>query len=126
MHITIKSKNLEITDSLSEFIENKTSALQKFINILKEESDIGKDLAEIIIEIEKETKHHRKGEIFWAAGSVNFPGKNILVKEKGEDIKKAIVAMLDKFKIEIKQYKSKSKEAIRKSQKLANEILIED
>jgi ribosomal subunit interface protein len=56
MEIVIKTKNVELTESLEKFIKNKIGKLDKFFH-----SD-----TEIFIEIEKEAKHHRKGEVFFA------------------------------------------------------------
>ena len=53
MIITIKAKNLELTDELRNFVEEKIGSLEKFIT-----------LAEAFVEVEKETMHHKKGKIF--------------------------------------------------------------
>lgn len=117
MQIIIKSKNLEITDGLSEYIEEKVNSLKKFVDILNKGTEVGKDVAEFTIEVEKETKHHRKGDIFIASGKLVLPGKTIVVSARKDDIWQAVVAMVDAFQVEIKQYKSKSKETIRRKQR---------
>jgi len=114
--VTIKSKNLEITEAFNEFIIKKSASLEKLID--------GKNTTDIIIEIEKEAGHSRKGENFFAQGSVSLPGQNISVQERSEDARKAVVGMIDDFKVEVKKYKSKNKESIRKRQQNTDKFLL--
>ena len=124
MKIIIKSKNLEITDRLREYAEEKINSLKKFVNILDKDSEIGKDVAEFFVEIEKETKHHRKGDIFIASGKLVLPGKIIVVSARKDDVWQAIVAMVDAFQVEVKQYKLKNKEFIRRKQRATRKSLL--
>jgi ribosomal subunit interface protein len=114
--VTIKSKNLEITEAFNEFITKKSASLEKLID--------GRNTSDIVIEIEKEAGHSKKGENFFASGSVSLPGQNISVQERSEDAKKAIVGMIDDFKVEVKKYKSKNKESIRKRQQNSDKFLL--
>ncbi|HQK63662.1 MAG TPA: HPF/RaiA family ribosome-associated protein [Candidatus Staskawiczbacteria bacterium] len=114
--VTIKSKNLEITEAFNEFIVKKSASLEKLID--------GRNTSDIIIEIEKEAGHSKKGENFFASGSVSLPGQNISVQERSEDAKKAIVGMIDDFKVEVKKYKSKNKEYVRKKQRNSDKFLL--
>jgi ribosomal subunit interface protein len=124
MNIIIKSKNLEFTDGFKKYAEDKINSLKKFVEVLNEDIEIGKDVAEFFVEIEKETKHHRKGEIFLASGKLVLPGKTIVVSAKKDDILTAIVAMVDAFQVEVKQYKLKNKESIRREQRKSKKILL--
>jgi len=114
--VVIKSKNLEITEFLNDFITKKSKPLEKLID--------EKNIGDIVIEIEKDAKHSRKGDVFFAQGSVSLPGKNIAVQERAEDAKKAIVGMLDDFKVEVKKYKSRSKESVRRRQRNSSKFLL--
>jgi len=124
MQIIIKSKNLEISDSLKKYVEGKIKSLKKFVEILNEDASVGRDVAEFSVEIEKETKHHKKGDIFIAVGKLVLPGKTIVVSARKDDVFAAILAMVDAFQVEIKQYKSKYKETIRRQQKNSKENLL--
>jgi len=123
MQIIIKSKNLEITDGLKEYTEKKINSLKKFVEVLNKNIEIGKDVTEFSVEIEKETKHHRKGEIFIAKGKLTLPGKTIVVNARKDDVLMAIVAMVDAFQVEIKQYKLKNVETIRRKQRATKKSL---
>jgi ribosomal subunit interface protein len=124
MKIIIKTKNFELTPALENFVNEKIGMLKKFIYILKEESNMGKTLAEVFVELEKETMHHRKGEVFLAKALIQFPGKKIMVTSKADDLNKAIIEMRDNLKEEITEYKIKGKEAIRRMQRKSKQDII--
>lgn len=105
MKIIIKGKNLEVSEALSNFIEEKFSVLNKFV------SD------SVNVEVEKETKHHRKGEIFIVKAQVSFPGKVIMSDEKAEELFTAVVAARDELKLEIEKFKSKKIDKTRREQR---------
>ena len=107
MKITTKAKNLELSLALQSFIDEKIGGLKKFIDILKREDEIGKTLAEVFVEVEKETKHHNKGEIFSCQLEILLPGKSLSTKSSSEDLYKAIVAAKNVMEEEIKRYKFK-------------------
>jgi ribosomal subunit interface protein len=124
MQIIIKSKNIEITDGVKKYAEEKINSLKRFVNILDRNAEIGNDVAEFFVEIEKETKHHRKGDIFIAKGKLVLPGKIIVVSARKDDIWEAIVAMVDAFQVEVKQYKLKNKETVRRKQRAMKKSLL--
>ena len=118
MKIITKAKNLELTDNLQNFVDEKIGGLKRFIDILKEDTpEKGKTLAEVFVELEKETKHHRKGDIFIANGKLVLPRKLIVVSARKDDIWEAVISMVDAFQVEIKQYKLKSIDKNRRQQR---------
>jgi len=125
MKIIIKAKNLELTEGLQTFIDEKIGSVKKFINILKEDIVEGeKTLAEVFVEVEKETKHHKKGDIFLVKIRVNLPGKSLIAGSKADDIFKAIIDAKDELKMEIEKYKVKNSDKNRREQrKSKNEII---
>ena len=122
MKIIIKTKNIEFTKALQDFVEEKIGSLRKFILTLKEEPIYGKTLAEAIIEVEKETEHHKKGKIFKAMAKISLKGRNLIAQARSEDIKSAIVKLKDELQQEIKKYKLNKKDVrIRKQRKMKEE-----
>jgi ribosome-associated translation inhibitor RaiA len=105
MKVIIKTKNLELPGVLKDFVEKKFYGLKKFINILKREDEIGKTLAEVFVEMEKETKHHRKGDIFLVKSRIYLPGREIISQVRTDDLQKAIIKSKDELKLEIEKYK---------------------
>jgi len=116
MKIIIKTKNIENSESLNSYIEEKLSGLQKFISVLREEGDVGKTLAEVFVEIEKTTKHHRKGEIFMVKAFINMPGRNIVTEVESDDLFKAVIEAKDNLQAEIRKYKTKNIDKNRRAQ----------
>lgn len=118
MKILITTKNLDQSEALSVFIEKKFESLKKFLNVLKY-PDEGKTLAEIFVEVEKETNHHRKGDIFVVKARTNLPGKNMIAEAKGEDLFATVIEAKDELKMEIEKYKFKKIDKTRRLQRKA-------
>jgi len=121
MKIIIKTKNLDLTEDLQSFIEKKFIGLKKFINILKREDEIGKTLAEVFIEVEKETKHHRKGDIFCVKSRVYLPGREIIAQAVTDDLYGSVIKAKDELKMEIEKYKIKIFDKNRREQRKSKE-----
>lgn len=117
MKIIIKTKNLQLTQALEDYVNKKIGALEKFSTTFQKQ-ETGKTLAEVFVEIEKVTRHHRKGEVFKASAQVQLPGKNLIAESTGEDLLREIINVKEQLELEIKKYKAKSKElSIRKARK---------
>jgi len=106
MKIDIKAKNLELTSELEEFIREKISSLGKF-----------EEMPEISVFVEKETNHHKKGDIFVAKSEIILPGKKIMAKSESEDVLSSVVEIKDRLQQEIKKYKTKHIEFSRREQR---------
>lgn len=120
MKIIIKTKNLDLTADLQSFIDEKIGSLKKFIDVLKEETPAGeKTLAEVFVELEKETEHHKKGKIFSCKLEVRLPGKLLVVKNLSDDPNEAIVNAKKEMKEEIEKYKFKNIDKNRRLQRKA-------
>jgi ribosomal subunit interface protein len=119
--IIIKTKNLELTESLSEYIEKKLFSLKKFLDIFKKDEQ-RKTLSEVFVDIEKETKHHRKGDIFLTEALINLPGKKIIAKAKQDDLYRSINEVKSELAKEIKKYKLKITEMKRREQRKVKNI----
>ena len=136
--IIIKTKNLELTKDLGNFIEKKIGSIKKYIypvkyrqavispkaklfnrvNILKKDiPEKGKTLAEVFVEVEKETKHHKKGNIFLVKTQIILPGKSLIAWSRADDLFEAIIRAKDELKIEIEKYKFKNIDKQRRQQR---------
>ncbi len=107
MNIIVKIKNLKLTESLRSFIENKIGGIKKFLKSFTKSSGQN-DSLEAFVEVEKETMHHRKGDVFKAETKVNLPGKSFVAQAHGDDLKRAVVEVRDELKREIGKYKTKT------------------
>ena len=99
MKITIKSTNINLTQNLKNYIEEKIGGCEKFLNV--------KFPVETYVEIEKTTFHHRKGNIFQAEINLVLKGKILRQKAKREDIYLAINEVKDKLQRSLKKYKKR-------------------
>ena len=99
MKVITKTKNLELTDELKRFIDVRVGGLRKFKNIL-----IG-DFQEAIVDVKRETTHHRKGDIFIVNIILQIPGQRLVAKSRGDNLKNVIVQARDEIEREIRKYK---------------------
>lgn len=80
--------------------------------------------SEIEVVLEKETNHHRKGDVFIAEAMVQLPGKNIVSVEKSDELLKAITACKDELKMEIEKHKVKTIDKVRREQRKSKRDVI--
>ena len=112
MNIVIKTKNIELTDSLENYINKRIEGLAKFLQ----------DSSDVFVDIKKETLHHKKGDIFKTEAIVQLPGKKMVAVATGDDLGKTVTKVRDELKEEIKRHKLKTIELPRrKAKKLRDE-----
>jgi len=102
MSINIKTKNLEITPSLKNYLDEKISSISQLVKKWEE-----KGAVKINFEVARITKHHHKGDVFYAEVNLFIEGTNIRAESLDDNIRKAIDLVKDKLKIEIKKYREK-------------------
>ena len=98
MQIDIKGTNLELTEAIKDYVNEKIGGLEKFFDqILEARVDVGLT-----------TKHHQKGNIFRAEVNLEVPQKHIIRAEaEREDLYMAINEVKDELQRQIKKYKEK-------------------
>jgi len=107
MKINISAKNLELSPAIREYIEKKMGSLNKFMKKWEVEGSV-----ELNFDTGRTTKHHHKGNIYYAEANLKIPGKMIRAHKTNEDLHAAIDAVKEVLSAEIKQYKEKSKSAL--------------
>ena len=113
MKIVIKTKNLELNQSLRNFIEEKINSLEKFAKILHNEKYFdyffgkGRPKVEAWVEIGKITRHHQKGPVFRAECQMRLPKRSLRSTAEGENLKLTITEIKDELQRELKEYKKK-------------------
>lgn len=112
MKIIIKTKSLEITDALEDFIQKKLSGIKKLVDALQESSTL-------FFEVKRETSHHRKGDIFLAEAIIGLPRKKLVARAHGEDLKALIIEVREELKREIRKHKTKSVDMPRRKMRKA-------
>lgn len=102
MDINIKSTNIDLPQTLVNYIYEKIGALEKFIDIFEK-----KGVIKIWVEVGKITKHHRKGIIYRAEADVSLPGKILRAEHEDADVRVAIDFLKEKLAKQIKKYNEK-------------------
>lgn len=102
MKTNIKATNLDLTPSLTVYIEEKLGGLSRYIKRFDEGG-----VAEIWLEVGRTTRHHHKGNVFRAEGDIRLPRKILRAEANGADIRTAIDALRDKLHLEIEKYKTR-------------------
>ncbi|MFA5188960.1 MAG: ribosome-associated translation inhibitor RaiA [Patescibacteria group bacterium] len=98
MQIDIKGTNMELTQAIKAYIDEKIGGLEKFFD----------QILEARVEVGLTTKHHQKGNIFRAEVNLEVPRKHILRAEaEKEDLYMAINQVKDELQAQIKKYKEK-------------------
>lgn len=111
MNINIKGTNIELSPAVCAYIERKIGEISKFIQNFDEVQEIDirkKSNVEAWVEVERTTKHHKKGSVFRAEVQIRLPGKtNIRAESTQWDLHVAIDQVKDELQRQIKKYKGK-------------------
>lgn len=95
MQVTLRAKDVELTEDLKGFAEKKLGGLSKYFD----------HVMEIRVELEKMTNHHKQGFIYQASVEMDVPGEKLFVKESSEEIKDAINKVKEEMQRKIEHYK---------------------
>ncbi len=98
MKVTIKATNLNLTPAIKKVIEEKIATLDKFIPHIDAS-------VEAFVEVALETRHHKKGKIYYAEVNIKVPGKIIRSEAREENIYRAINEVKDELQGLLKKYK---------------------
>ncbi len=102
MRINIKTIKVDLTPSLKTYIEDKLGPLAKFISRFDVTGE-----AEIWLEIVRTTRHHRHGDVFWAAADLRLPHKILRAEKTSTDARAAVDAVKDTLRLEIEKYRDR-------------------
>lgn len=122
MKINLKATNIELEKNAITYIDEKIKGLAKFLEILKEEGAEKKTIAEVWVEVGKETRHHKKGPFFFAEAQLHLPGKSIRARAITDNLKKSVNKVKDELEIEIKKYKLKPADLAKKRKRELGKI----
>lgn len=105
MRITIRRKNLDITPALQVYIESK---LTKPIRRLIENSAV-QALPILDLEFYRNTKHHRKGNVYHAEANLNIGGRIVRAKVDDVDMRAAIDLLEEEIRRSILNFKGRAR-----------------
>ncbi len=101
MRIIVKGRNIKLSPSIKQYIEEKIGGLKKFLKKFNSE------LIEARVEVGKITRGQRQGDIFRAEVNLNINGKLLRAAKTEESLPAAIDLVKDDLAQEIKDYKDK-------------------
>jgi len=109
MKIIIRTRNLSLDKKTGDYINKKIGSLERILNMCHSDKEWEKikPSCEVFVEVERKTKHHRKGRVFEAKVSARLPGKTLTAEVDDEALIAAIDSSKDEFEREIKKYKTK-------------------
>lgn len=99
MKINIKATNLELSESIYAYIDEKINTLEKFIQ------SVDLSAVECWVEVAKTTNHHHKGDVFRAEADIRLPGKVLRAQAEQWDLHQAIDQVKDELQRELEKYK---------------------
>ena len=98
MKISIMGTNMELTQAIKDYVDEKIGGLEKFYD----------NILEARVEVGVTTKHHQKGDIFRAEVNLEVPQKHVLrASTEREDLYLAINEVKSDLQRQIKKYKEK-------------------
>ncbi|MFA6376915.1 MAG: ribosome-associated translation inhibitor RaiA [Candidatus Paceibacterota bacterium] len=115
MNIIIRTKSIELTPTLRDFIETKIGSIEKYCSDCQVSDDPAlTSSAEAIVEVGKGTLHHKKGDVYEAQCQFTFNGNKIIARTEADDLEKAIAAIRDDLQDQLTRLKEKRIEKNRK------------
>jgi putative sigma-54 modulation protein len=112
MKIAIKGTNLDLTDALKDYVDEKVGGLERFVE----------SILEARVELER-LPHHQKGPVFRCEVNLEVPQKHVLRAESTqEDLYAAIDTVIPKLKEQIETYKSKGERKDRRMKRYLKSI----
>jgi|SRR3989344_167472 len=103
MKIHLKATNVDLTESLKAYVDEKLGGIEKFAGRWDAEG-----LVEVWVEVGRTTRHHQKGNVFRAEADLRLPKKILRAEDEDFDIRVAVDRVRDKLEREIEKYKEMS------------------
>jgi len=98
--ITIKFTNLESSESINRYLEEKFGPLEKFLGEFGTPHNL-------YVELAKTTKHHKTGPYFYAEADIVVPKGHLRAEATAEDIYSAIDILKNEIKRQLVGLKEK-------------------
>ncbi len=134
MKVTIKTTNITLSDSLSDYIEKKIGFLEKFVgDFLAKGKDAEnpieqrKGRVEVLVNVGRESAGVKKG-LYFSKAQVVIPGeKNVIAETTSGDLLKAIDELKDDLCGQLTAIKKKDVSVTeRKTRKLKKDISLDE
>ena len=118
MKYDIQATNIELTDAIRDYVDEKVQFLDKFL-------DATDTSVHAQVEVGKTTQHHHKGEVFRAEMNLHMSGHDVYATAENEDLYAAVDEMKDILSRELRNYKAKQTDKMRRDGSASKEALQE-
>lgn len=119
MRVTVSKRNIEITPALRSYIEEKiVRTAERLIGRLSLS-----DLPILDVEVERTTRHHRKGQVYRILVNLTLGKKLIRAEATDDDIRAACDVLEEELKREIQTHKTKSLTLLKRGARQAKKDL---
>ena len=115
MKIIVKAKNIQLEETLLDYIQKTMARLEKFSRPRRTEKRYlrifrrkEKDPASVRVIVGKESRHHKKGSVFIAEAKLRLPGRSLEARAISEDLRSAVDAVCAELERELKTTKDKT------------------
>jgi putative sigma-54 modulation protein len=105
MQLILQSKNIQVTDHLREYVEDKVEKLDRYLSTITDAR------IELSTEQTRSTQDRQVAQL-----TVRSKGKLLRAEERSGDIFTSVDMVMDKMKRQIDRYKSKRRGAYRRAQ----------
>jgi ribosomal subunit interface protein len=115
MRINTKATNIEMTEAISDYLEKRLAALDKFLS--NDESAI------VDVEVARTTRHHNAGDIFRAEINIHAKNKHLRAASEMSDLYAAIDDAQNEIVRELRSRKERSFDLVRKGGQKIKDII---
>ncbi|MBI3626951.1 ribosome-associated translation inhibitor RaiA [Candidatus Uhrbacteria bacterium] len=95
MKITIRTKDVELSDDIKQYVEDKIGTLDKYYH----------RITDGYVDLERYTNHHKNGPFYRAFVDLRLPHKILRAEKNHIDLKSALDGIKDELKKQLKSYK---------------------
>lgn len=107
MQIKYTKTSTEVTESVKDYLSDKLESLSKLVD--KHDPN-----AICEVNLERTTKHHKEGAIYYGEINLSVKGERLRAQETREDLYTAIDAVKDTIINDFKQYKERKQTLVRR------------
>jgi ribosomal subunit interface protein len=115
MKITLKGTNLELSNSIYQYVYDKIGSLERFVQDTGQEDEEGKPFrsaqgkppVECWVEVERALKSHQSGDVFRAEAQIKLPKvSGIRAEAREPDLHLAIDKVRDDLQRQLRRFKT--------------------
>jgi len=118
MQITVKHTSLEENwPDLNEYVETRFRNLEKLLKHWDEEGAL-----ELKVELARTTKHHSKGDVYYAEANLELPGKVLRAEATLHDIQAAIDEVYEDLRLQVEKYRDSRLTKIRRGARFLKKL----